>query len=87
MVNGTLLRFCTNNASLRDATSAYRKAWPIEYAVWLPLRVFERLARSPTYFARVDVRFTLEKTLEDLERISSSFLAVLSAKETSLLST
>ena len=40
-----MFRFNTDSALLRDATPAYRKSVQFEYAVWLPLRVFEQLAR------------------------------------------
>ena len=48
--NSTLRFFFANSASLHDACLS--QILQFKYAVWLPLRVFERLARfarSPTY--------------------------------------
>ena len=43
--DNSTLRFYANIALRSDATDCLSQSVPLEYAVWLPLRVFKKLAR------------------------------------------
>ena len=71
--NGTL-RFYTNSASLRDATLIYRKCAQFENAVWLPLRVFEQLARYVLIILTVSLSVRSKKKSSRHEQLSGDDL-------------